>query len=1819
MLNFFERHCLSLSKRVIALCLCFVIIITAFAGIMIFNANADQVEYYTYINNYYPLKGGYSNPEFYKESDWSFEGRNFMETADFETTTDGFEAPNVISSDDGLSANIEWKSIVNADKYRVDVFDGTQRLDASCKIAHSTYDIIDGLDSMHRYSVQIVALDEHDIVIAASKVREFITYKAASNEDVMLDGTSTNNIWGITLAKYPTEADSALSLFCGTNPWQASTLGTFKLPERVEAIAFWFGQTNSDGSEDNWIFPDFRLSWSYQGANGTVNSTFSGTDVKVYFFSDDGEVYTNLRGKDGYNLWHSSDTKKFKQGLVVIPVGIYKNGASISGKDVSFTLALESVRRYKQSSPNSQIIHTGNNFNNQTVYYDDFRTISDLNMFLSSLEDVSYNAFDNPIYQCDKVDTNTKTFTNTDFGSKYSYIFDGDQGISYNLKDTGTGLYGMSLKFTAPKSSGYDVSNYIKVINNNIAASVYYRVLKEDTSGIETQVWPINNWYQMNADSSNYNPSSPLELQNVYLKKGEKLRFEAYADVLSESGGEVNVKFVNTYLVPTETFETSKGTVTVYPSINYMDCFHTTGSISGGKYLAGASRWNFSAMNLDDYSAVPLTDYAEFWGRMTYRDMSGGIVGVYTDIYDKDITLKTQTNSKNGVRMDFTSTQSGIAVISMKNEPTGGSSPANLRILLNDKQIYPIGSAWTQDTAQFSVSCDVENGDIISIQQYCNQGNTMNGVPTVSVYTGNTSNLAGTNYYSALRERPWQGKSYNGKWDQSDNIWSFDIYSNGTKAGDSFSYDDGGIVYNSEIGKSDGYRFTEKEILFDISEKDRGFSLAFKVPITGFYDVGYALKLLEGNGEISYRIRNGNTGLYPASGWNTMNLESNLSENHELKLIAGEELVLDVFAKELSSPIKLSLGNPTIVYNNEFALNESGKCAVYNAFTYLNHEKNYSGMVLLDNKRFVYELTNGSSTESVGFADSQTGLFGTSNDLSKGFLVADNSIKMLLPNSETGKIIFTSPRKGYSNILAHAVSADGGEFTVTVIKNNEQIYNKTSNEHQIDLYSALSLGDVITITASGNKEIIWNSLGISVDGVYDNENDASASVFTASLVLPYGDDKYVGKYKASQKIWNFKTYYPNKDKTKNVDYYDSNNDKHLYEKASGVGYYFKNKLLYADLKQTDSETVGISLEFVAPYEEIFEFSSGLQIDTPNNANADIYVRITNNGKVVWPLKGDYHKIEAAKTGQDIIIPMQYLELKKGDCVALQIYGDNFTTSDDSLKISLAAPRLKVHDVIQGNTDFTAMVYSAGKQRPFIGIDYSGKYYHTESMWNFEFLDFSPNGQSTDEPVTLLGDNFSINNIECNMGDISPYYQIGDNDTVLTSYAVVDDLGKRVQTSGQSIRFVSPISGTVKLFGTPVVSSLSEGQKAYFRVIQNGETVFPTNGDWEQLDSDNNKSAMCEFELDIEVDDEICYQFYTDAQDTVILNMPNKCATATFRLNPAVVYYDYISTTKTSFNFLNDITRGIQLNPFWKAEYSMSRDNIEWTQLERYHDSWNIWLNSNESMGTSTAYGQVWIKNGFNKEVQPIISATYTAHATGFIKINEMIFQVSNNVPRFPAEVRITLNDEKVWPVEDEWALVDLDNIPIISDLKFPITEGDKIRFEVSPAEPMAVDAEDLRIDILPQFTYSKYDEVYSKDKDIFGMLDPNTYSYFKGLEAKQFDINPNETMAQSSSFLASLALRKKWWDEKITSFLNMGESNKDTTTVIVKPGTPDQYIPGTDTKVIKRRKKVVVTYTGGLPVWGIVLIVVGSVLVVGTTVFFVVFIRKKKKRKANGE
>ena len=218
---------------------------------------------------------------------------------------------------------------------------------------------------------------------------------------------------------------------------------------------------------------------------------------------------------------------------------------------------------------------------------------------------------------------------------------------------------------------------------------------------------------------------------------------------------------------------------------------------------------------------------------------------------------------------------------------------------------------------------------------------------------------------------------------------------------------------------------------------------------------------------------------------------------------------------------------------------------------------------------------------------------------------------------------------------------------------------------------------------------------------------------------------------------------------------------------------------------------------------------------------------------------------------------------------------------------------------------------------------------------------------------------------------------------------------------------------------------------------------------------------------------------------------------------------------------------------------------------------------------------------------------------------------------FPAaRFRITQNGKTVYPEDGGWQRIDDDTSVQLDETLIAIEKGDKIRFEISSAEALEK-GQQIKIALNPKFIYSRYGAVYSKDKDIFGMLDKEMYQYFKGKASSEFDTSPEQSRKNSQGFLGKQEELESGWLAKLLRIFG-SEDTGDSEQINETPGSDGYYIEGTPDKIIKRRKKITTLVSGGIPTYAVVLIAVGAAAVVcGGTVFLIVFIKKRKNRKVN--
>lgn len=1833
----------------ISILLVLVVSIGSFAGFYTVQAKPTQADRVTV---YYPLQGavdengGTNNTsefvgDFYKSSDWLFQGKDFGSGASVFYDCDAdFEKPRITAADDGKSAVIAWDAVAGADSYRITAFNGNKILSGSPFSTSDTSITLEGLTENKEYFVQVTAY-ENDSALKSSQIGSFFAYDKVDNETLLIKGDSKTGTANFTGVKEFEDVSKALYYTSKTNTYVNLVFGNgniFDFSGGIEAFAFRFGQEVTDPNNEKWLSMAFtpRLDTS-------DNASFSGIDTTMYYITDDGEVFESKNS--GNTRFNSLKYPQLKGGWVIIPADIFAASYFSEGATHRFILTVEQLYEIGYDAATDSYTKGSKQvtFDGYNVFFSDFCAISDLDDFKKSLtyKGGKYNEVGSGVYDCDEQNTAAETLVNSSTGSGYTYGYS-DSGkaratLSYNLKVSGEHRYGMSLGFETPEDGIYDLTNYIKIENCRKDAEVYYRVVKEDADGNTTGLWPLyEEWYKISCNTDNgFSPKDALECVEAALSAGELLRIEAYAEFGDGSDGELEIRLCNTALTKTETVSQESGDTTEYRAVAYTDCFRNETLVNEGYYYVGQNRWNISAIDVaDGCKPLELTKYIPYYGRFTKYGNSD--VGYYTALSNNNVSISTQTNSQYGIRLSFLSSKTGVAALSFDNQI---NKESKFRILSNGEQIYP-NHGWSEETGNISRSFEIYKGDIIAIEQYSDTQTAtavaMGDVKITVTETPNTSNIPGSDYYAALWVRPYNSQVYNGDFDQSGSVWGFNFTDSNSQisSGNAFSSQAGGIIYNKENGTDTGYIFEDSQIILKLDKAKKGASLSFTAPETGYYDFSYVISVLSGNGEIKYRLRLDNQGLYPENGWSDFaESETALSLNDEIYLKKNKKLYFEIYADSLTEPMKISLGSPIVLSGVTVTPNSDGNTAAYNPADYIRLESGYSGALRLDGKRFEYQIVSNGETKPADTADYRNRLL-KNGETGAGFKIGSDEISALRLGNNTAVISYTPVRFGVSEITANPYS--DGNFTFTIRKMNGDgktvLFSGTGqSSYDVSVSFTAEEGDIILFEASGADEISFGKdMLICTDGVYPTENEPDSNVFISSFDYPYDDADYIGDYNSRNGIWGFNVLNTSSDEfvSESVNYYDSSDRKHLYHKESKAGYYFSDKLLYADL----TEKAGISLEFNAPYSETFEFSTGLKIKSADSPT-DIYVRILKNGETVWSENGGWQTAENVQSGTDIPVPMQYLTLAEGDKVSLQIYADGIS-AQGKVELALSSPQFKLHSPQKiANSDFSAKVLTPYSYTPFAEVGYDSGYIVsdypiTQSMWNFEFIDLleSDGSVNTEKPKEETANNYKhqlTNDIlSYKNGFNNPNYMIYSEKMELRVFASLNKNTDSLQeVGGESIRFMAPDDGEMIISGAPYLNkALLDGQKAYFRILLNDETVYPETG-WEVFENDKTASDFTELKLTLNAGDELKYQFYTCADASALAGYSNKACSQIFVFSPSIVLMESVVSEKYNFNFVNDMSSLIQLSPFWKAQYTLDISNPVWTNMETYHSGWRHWLSSvKKYMGISpTGSCEYWLSNtDLGEYSHPGLAVTYTAHASGYMQFSQMTIKVTKLNTFVAGQFRITRNGDTIYPENGGWLLIDDDTSATLEDTSFAIEKGDEIRFEVTAKEPLAA-GEQLKIAANPKFVYSKYDAVYSKDNDIFGMLDKEMYEYFKGIQSGEFDSDPELSQSSSAKFFSNQEKLMENWLSKLSALFDSGGGVlTDNSSLQNTQMTEGYYIEGTPDTVIKRRKKIVTTVSGGIPTYVVIIICIAAaaVLAAGVTLA-IVLIKRKKNGKVN--
>lgn len=1789
---------------------------------------------------YYPLKGAVSKngsfiKDFYESSDWSFQGKDFGSGATaFEAENESFAKPSAEIGEDGKSAVISWKSFENADKYSVNILNGNEFVSGCPYTSADTQITVSQLSANSEHFVQVTAYKDGQ-PIAYSQIGSFFTYNRSANEKMLIKGDAKNNTANFKGVKELSDGRTVLYYTDSKAGWANLIFGSgsnLTFGGDTKAFAFRFGQESLKSDGNKWLSPAFKPL-----IDTTNNDSYSGNNVTVYYVSDTGEVFES--GNNGNTRFNSLKYPQFKSGWVIIPSALFKSSYFDDSGKHRFILTAEQLYEISYDSEKNTYTRSQKQvtFNDYNVYFSDFCAVKDLNLFLKSLtySGSEFNGGVSMVYGHSVQSKNGFTLANAGNGTEYNFGYD-DNGnvhttLSYKLVSSQNHSYGMSLGFKAPESGVYDLTNLIRVENCKRNAVIYYRVIKEDKNTGDLPVWPVNGeWSSITCGADNgYSGEITPDCIKIELKAGEKLRLEAYAEFPDSPAGEATIRLCNTALVKTETSASGNESITEYSAAVYSDRFRNETAVSRGYYGNGKNRLNISAFDPSDSSIrYSFTKYTGSDGYFTEYENSG--IGYYTDLSGSSAGIVSKTSAEYGIAFSYLLPKSGAAELSFDN-PDGANG--KFRILLNGKQAYP-KSGWSEETGTVKQSLEVLAGDTVSLEHYADSNAPAEvrlGDVRLSVRESeNTSNLPGTGYYSALWVRPFNGKAYNGSYEQSNGVWSFDLIDKNsqTVSGDMFSSALDGLVYNSSVGSGSGYIFKENEISLKLGESKNGASLRFKAPQTGYYDYGYIFGKIGGEGELRYRLIKCDTAL-TENGWEVFAAQSeNVRLNGEIFLKADEILSLELFAESVVSPLEISLGAPVVISGVSVTPNADGNIASYSPDRFIRAENGYGGPVRLDGERFKLETVKNGTAYPLDTADFRERILYSSGS-DTGVKLTGGGFYADLSSGGTLRITYNPVRFGETSITA-APSSDAN-FGFKLKKNGDSgeeiLFDESGNSsYSVNNACSLKAGDSLVFEITGSQEIALDGITVNTAGVYPTQNTPESNIFIASLDYPYADEEYTGEYRDRDGIWSFGILNKadGKFSAETADYYDSSDGKHLYSREKLSGYWFKDKLLYADI----TSKAGISLGFKAPYGGKLEFSSGIGII--NAAKADIYYRVVKNGDTVWPENGEWQKKAGAGKETDMQIPLLYLNLQENDRVSLQIYAEGISGGD--VQLALNSPQFKLSSSEKiSNSDFTASVYTPYSYTPYAALDFESGHTVTGhpvtgSAWNFEFIDLLSGGRvennspreikATEYKHQLTNDIISFKNKHNN-----PNYMVYQDKIELRVFTSLDkQTDKRTETAGESLRFVSPGDCEALLLGAPSLSrDLNAGQKVYFRILLNGETVYPESG-WEIIEGDKKYSDFKELKLELKKSDEIKYQFYTDADDEVLKTYSGKTCNEVIVFSPCIAVMDFVADSKTNFNFVNDMTGvNLQLSPFWRAQYTYDVDAPEWNDMETWRSGWRYWTAASDSyIGVSpTGAGEFWLSNSdFKNAVNPGAAALYTAQANGYIQFNKMTVKMLKTNMFPAARFRITQNGKTVYPEDGGWQRIDDDTSVQLDETLIAIEKGDKIRFEVSSAEALEK-GQQIKIALNPKFIYSRYGAVYSKDKDIFGMLDKEMYQYFKGKASSEFDTSPEQSRKNSQGFLGKQEELESGWLAKLLRIFG-SEYTGNNEQINETPGSDGYYIEGTPDKIIKRRKKITTLVSGGIPTYAVVLIAVGAAAVVcGGTVFLIVFIKKRKNRKVN--
>ncbi len=1698
------NSCVKIGKRGVSVFLAVLLVVSTFV-ITPFIANADDS-----LTVNYPLLRELSDKG-PKGDNWTYGVHDYAEKPDFKTSDISFLAPKTEIVSGGVK--LTWSSFGGADNYTINIYDSTNALCYEKTNVTSTEITVPSDEFQHSsYQVQLVAFSGTD-ELAASMVRPF-EYKEAVSEAELLTNLGGNvqsgggRFWAdetndsIALNKAPVDKLHGHTLGKSACFW-FNTIG--KLPSDTQAIAFWYSQKiPADGS---YYALRFQLAW--QTPTGL---TLSGNPT-AYFIPADSTNKTFASnvvpsgGAAGYTIL-DADRKngEYVEGWVVFPLSNYNDASKTKLiNEANTNLRIYWATEKSLVNADGTINASATNGDNRRHYVSELHAISDVNAFLDLYKgevDNSYAASAQRDYECDTFN-DSKEYYNKN-SSENRYVLSSN-AASFTMTDNALGTKGMRLEFSADEAGYYDLSQELSVTGNaSSKGNVYYRVLRLSDNKI---VYPKENqWQILNVNGNN--PKASLAPVTTYLAKGDKLRIEAYTRLTS--GDKITINIGNPTTTLTDYVLAGSGEYLSYKSYDY---FLSARDIETPYYTN--DRFEFYMLDYSDSMTNPsqkeFTKYNKSWTNSLYYNVNTPIIGLWGMggiVPDKRIKFKAAAN--HGPQITYNVFEDGYLDIYVPITMEG-EAEIDVRVVKNNEQLWPLNGFATVTSAEIKLNTDVKIGDEIKVQFYSDSEKEVGGFTdaVISHSVTEPKNLSVSEVYSPLWERPYGYKTnYSGEYKETKgSMFNFSYTDNSTS--NTMNYFDAkkNFLYNTDKPDS-GYTFGKDDLSYTISDKTSGMYLSFTAPYTGKYDLSTAFKVVSGSGTSKLRITKGDSIIWPENGAvyefsakpdmkiEIPAIQVNLKSGEKLNIILTSEV-------ENGTDLVVNFGTPVIYRFANSTYSGSETIDIYSPYKFTAFEKGSISDRKAALSRFEYAFVNAKGKENLAKIYNDSEKSATLNGTGFKFTETGAVTVDVKDSALTHILRFTAP-KDITGKLQFEVSGSGNA-TIRLLKNGKQIwpenglYNATSEIVPVELDAVYLKGDKIEWQVKADSAATVE-LGVpNITDVYHaTDYDENTISYYALYGNPFADKEFTGKYKRyDNELWLYDI--ANVSDIEDIEYiipdkYDSENGKYLYNSETATGYYFK-EILEAELKNSDSGKYGVSLGFKAPRTDSFVFRTGLRIAT-ENATAKLYSRIIKNGEVIWCGNADNGWYsDTVVSGVNIDIPLNEIELTTGDIVRLEIFAEDITIDSveaEKINISLVSPEIfseAAKNVSDPNIE--AKVLYTYDEFPYFGIAYTGKYTSMENRWNYEFAEFS------DTVNVFDPDYYDGKTVDLYSSAVSdtPHYKLNTKTVVLTPAA---DSFK-----GINLRYTAAKEAETIFQIVPKIISGAGNGNVKFRILNNGERVWPKDTEWETLTAENYESVNPDrLNLDLSVGDNVEIQLYAEA-------IEGSNGDITVELDTFAAVVGYKQETKRAYNLVKENTVP-QLDPFWSYEYTINPVDIKWKRASQYGNSYHNIPNAayngvqfnNGIFGLTICSGLLELCEAEGGTV-PIVSATLTVPSDGFYKIGAnkaRIYAESDMIPK----IRITVNGEKVWPEDKQWEIIETE-VDSFSNSVYELKTGDKLRFEVSADDDYETFINKNRFRIMwpVSLSYSEWDIVYTETKDIFNMLTPEMHDFYLSLLEKQ--------------------------------------------------------------------------------------------------------------------